>query len=252
GLLLFLRGALGAGAEHLDRVRYVAEAVLCGDGVRPALDGGARDLDGPAAVAADQVVVVLLGAAGPVDGLALVGAQHVDLARVAERLQRPVHGRETDLGAVRAQVGVDVLCAAEPFGGGQHLPYRVPAGRRHPPCTSASASTRVPAPGPAAAGRTADSTPGAVASGVVPRNPWTGRRPARREPGPPPGYAKNEDGCRVRRICRKTGIGAVETVEPFRTVRTVRGRGPPRSPRGPPVRRCGAASPSRRARASSG
>src|SRR5690606_14830596 len=201
---------------------------------------------------ADQVVVVLLGAAGPVDGLALVGAQHVDLARVAERLQRPVHGRETDLGAVRAQVGVDVLCAAEPFGGGQHLPYRVPAGRRHPPCTSASASTRVPAPGPAAAGRTADSTPGAVASGVVPRNPWTGRRPARREPGPPPVYAKNENGCRVRRICRKTGIGAVETVEPFRTVRTVRGRGPPRSPRGPPVRRCAAASPSRRARASSG
>ena len=59
--------------------RDVGEAVLGGDRAGPALDGRALDLDGRAALAADEVVVVRVGAAA-VDRLAVLGAQHVDLA----------------------------------------------------------------------------------------------------------------------------------------------------------------------------
>ena len=50
--------AVRAGAEDLQVVADLAEAVLGGDGVGPALHGRAGDLDGPTAAAADQMVVV--------------------------------------------------------------------------------------------------------------------------------------------------------------------------------------------------
>ena len=52
-------------------------------------------------------------AAAPVDRLAVLGAQHVDLAAVGERLQRPVDRGQPDVLAVAAQQVVDVLGAAE-------------------------------------------------------------------------------------------------------------------------------------------
>ena len=51
-------GAVGAGAEDLQGVAHVGEAVLGGDRLGPALDGRTLDLDGAAAAPADQVVVV--------------------------------------------------------------------------------------------------------------------------------------------------------------------------------------------------
>ena len=53
-----LSGRRRAGAEHLDGVRDVDEAVLPRHPVGPGLDRAALDLDRPAAVPADEVVVV--------------------------------------------------------------------------------------------------------------------------------------------------------------------------------------------------
>ncbi len=54
-------------------MRRLGEAILRGRAVRPVLDVLALDLDGEAAVAADEVVMVGLGGAGAVERLA-VGA----------------------------------------------------------------------------------------------------------------------------------------------------------------------------------
>src|SRR5690606_16333437 len=101
-------GAVRAGAEDLQGVRDVLEPVLGGDPLGPPLDGGPLDLDGTTAVAADQVVVVP-GAAHPVDGLTLVGAQDVDLAGLGERLEGPVDGGEPDVLTGLPQPGVEIL-----------------------------------------------------------------------------------------------------------------------------------------------
>ena len=57
-----------------------------------------------AAAAADQVVVVRVGAA-PVDRLAVLGAQHVDLAGVGEPLQGPVDRGQPDRGRRAGRAG---------------------------------------------------------------------------------------------------------------------------------------------------
>src|SRR3954447_1313784 len=75
--------AVGAGAEDLQRVADVGETVLVGDPVGPLLDGGPGHLHGEPAAPADEVVVVL-PAAAPVEGLAGVGAQRVELAVVGQ------------------------------------------------------------------------------------------------------------------------------------------------------------------------
>ena len=90
----------------------VGEAVLRGDPCGPALDRRVLDLDGAPAGAADQVVVVR-AAAAPVDRLAVVGAQHVDLAVVGQGLQAAVDGGQPDRVAARRAAGVQVLGAAE-------------------------------------------------------------------------------------------------------------------------------------------
>ena len=77
------RSAAAAGAEDLQVVADVAETVLGGDGVGPALDGRTGDLDGTAAAAADQVVVVAVGAAA-VGGLAVRVPQRVQLAGLGQ------------------------------------------------------------------------------------------------------------------------------------------------------------------------
>ena len=69
---LCLVGAAAAPAEDLKMVLNVAESVLVGDVVGPPLDGGAFDLDGASAVAADEVVVA--HRATSVSGFAVVGA----------------------------------------------------------------------------------------------------------------------------------------------------------------------------------
>jgi hypothetical protein len=59
-------------------VTDVDEAVLGSDAVGPPLDGWPLDFDRTATVAADKMVM-MSGAAAPIDGFAIDAAQHVDL-----------------------------------------------------------------------------------------------------------------------------------------------------------------------------
>jgi hypothetical protein len=59
-------------------VTDVDEAVLSGDAVGPPFDGWPLDLDGTATVAADKMVM-MSGAAAPIDGFAIDATQHVNL-----------------------------------------------------------------------------------------------------------------------------------------------------------------------------
>ncbi len=61
-----------AQAEHVNDVMGLGEAVLGGDRPGPLLDGIRLDLYRRAATAADQVVVVASGGAGPEQALALL------------------------------------------------------------------------------------------------------------------------------------------------------------------------------------
>src|SRR5690242_1003003 len=108
-------GAVGARPEDLEGVRDCREAVLGGHLVGPSLDGRALDLDGAAATAAHEVVVVVRRA-GAVDGLALVGAQDVDGAGLDHRLERPVDRGEAHARTGLAQPGVHRLGRGEVVG----------------------------------------------------------------------------------------------------------------------------------------
>jgi hypothetical protein len=94
-------------------VGHVHIAVLRGDGLRPLLHGGTLDLDGLAADAADQMVMVVTRRAAPVDGLTLGRAQDVDLAGVGEGLERAVDGGQPYRVAPVLEHVVQVLGAAE-------------------------------------------------------------------------------------------------------------------------------------------
>ena len=69
-------------------------------------------LDGGAAAAADQVVVMVLGTPA-VDRLTGVGAQRVDHPGRGHRLQSPVNGRQADVLAAAAQFVMQLLGRAE-------------------------------------------------------------------------------------------------------------------------------------------
>lgn len=70
-----MAGAVSAYAEDLDGVADVDVSVLSGDLVGPAFDGGSFDFDGGAALPADEVVVVAVGAASPVERFAACGLE---------------------------------------------------------------------------------------------------------------------------------------------------------------------------------
>ena len=105
--------ALRAQAEQLHGVADVGEAGLGGDPLRPLLHRPAFHLHAAAAVAAGQVVVVHRAPALAVERLAAGVADGVDAALLAERLQVPVDGGQADVLALAAQLGVDLLGAAE-------------------------------------------------------------------------------------------------------------------------------------------
>jgi hypothetical protein len=98
----------------------VAKAVLVGDVVGPPLDGGAFDLHGAAAVAADQVMVMAHRAA-PVGGFAVVGSDQVKLASVSHHQQGPVDGCQPDALTLVAEVVVDLAGGAEVVGTGEQV-----------------------------------------------------------------------------------------------------------------------------------
>ena len=108
-------GAVVAAAENFEMVLNIAEPVLVGDAVGPAFNSGAFDLDGAAAVPADEVVVVAHGAA-PIGRLTVVGADQVDLVGVGHHLEGAVDGGQPDVLPVLAEVIVDLAGGAEVVG----------------------------------------------------------------------------------------------------------------------------------------
>ena len=160
-------GAAGAGADDLDRVVDVDEALRLGDLPGPPLDLAALDLHGPAAVPADQVVVVP-GAADPVDRLAVRAAQHVDRAGVGERLQVPVDRGQADRVAAAAQLGVQVLGAGEAVAAGQRRARpRRPAGSTVPSVPSSAHSPTGTGRRRTAGATTTDSTKNPQAASTI-------------------------------------------------------------------------------------
>jgi len=123
-------GAVRAGAEQLERVLDVAEAVLARRRADPGLEVGALDLDRAAAPAADEMVVVTgLPLAAPEQRLTARGAQGVQVAGGGHRAERPVHGGESDVVAAAGEQPVDLLRAAELTQVGEEV-----ADRRALPC----------------------------------------------------------------------------------------------------------------------
>jgi hypothetical protein len=98
----------------------VAKAVLVGDVVGPPLDGGAFDLDGASAVAADEVVVVAHRAAS-VGGFAVAGADQVELAGVGHHQQGAVDGCQPNVLTLVAEVVVDLTGGTEVVGAGEQV-----------------------------------------------------------------------------------------------------------------------------------
>jgi hypothetical protein len=113
-------GAAAAPAEDLKMVLDVAKPMLIGDVVGPTLNGGAFDLDGTSAAAADEVVVVPHRAAS-VGGFAVVGADQVELAGVGHHQQGAVDGRQPNVLTLVAEIVMDLAGGAEVVGAGEQV-----------------------------------------------------------------------------------------------------------------------------------
>lgn len=98
-------------------MRDVDEAVGVSDASRPALHLGSVDLDPAAAVATDEVVVMLSRAAAPESRLSVVTPQGIDIAGFSKRPQLVVDGAEGDVLAAGLELGVEVLSRAKTIGG---------------------------------------------------------------------------------------------------------------------------------------
>ena len=107
-----------AQARHVPKISSVwrtsTNPWVSATSVGPLLDLGSFDLFGPAAVATDEVVMVLGGLASSVEGLAVVGAQHVDLAALGQGSQLVVDGREPHVLAPGLEVAEQLLGRTEP------------------------------------------------------------------------------------------------------------------------------------------
>ena len=104
--------AVRAGAEDLDGVADVGEAVLAATSAAHTSTSWSPTSMVATAAAAHQMVVMVLGAPA-VDRLAGVGAQRVDHSRRRHRLQCPVDGGQADVLAAAAQLVVQLLGRAE-------------------------------------------------------------------------------------------------------------------------------------------
>jgi hypothetical protein len=98
----------------------VAKPMLIGDVVGPPLNGGAFDLDGASAVAADEMVVVPHRAAS-VGSFAVASTDQVELAGVDHHQQGAVHGCQPDVLTLMAEVVVDLAGCAEVVGAGEQV-----------------------------------------------------------------------------------------------------------------------------------
>ena len=89
------------------------------DRIYPRLDLRLLDLLGETALAAHQVMMVMVRRARAVQGLAVGGAQRVDATVIREALERAVHGRQAHALSLDVEVFEDLLGAAEVTDTGQ-------------------------------------------------------------------------------------------------------------------------------------
>ena len=108
-----LSRAVGAKPEEFNRVRDLGVTVrLCNRG-NPLFKFFNAQILGSSAIAAHQVVVMRVSIALAIQGLALAGAQHVNLMVFSQCLEVAINRRQADLVPARGQVLEDLLRAAE-------------------------------------------------------------------------------------------------------------------------------------------
>ena len=95
---------------------YLPEAVLCADPGSPGFDRWAVYLDRASAVSTEQMVMVVVGRTVPVDRLALVGPQDVDLAGGSKGRERAINGCQPHGRALGPQACVQLLGRREVLG----------------------------------------------------------------------------------------------------------------------------------------
>jgi hypothetical protein len=101
-----------AGTKDLKIVADLAEAVLFGNGVGPALDRWSRDLDRTTTSTTDQMMM-MAGRAAAVRCLALVGPDGVKFADVGHELERAIHRGKAYALAEMSELVVNLLRGAE-------------------------------------------------------------------------------------------------------------------------------------------
>src|SRR5690606_10390070 len=99
---------VAAETEDLDGVGDIAEAMLVGDVDRPALHLFALHLDGAPAAAADQMMM-MSGAAAPVERLSVIAAERIQQTAIGEHLEIAVDRRQSDGLAALTEHIVDLL-----------------------------------------------------------------------------------------------------------------------------------------------
>ena len=103
----------------------ISKSVCRRDRIHPRLDLGLLDLRGEAALAAHQVMMVVVRCARAVQGLAVGGTQCVDAAVVREALERAVHGCQAHALPLDMEIFEDLLGAAEVGEAGQLIEDRL-------------------------------------------------------------------------------------------------------------------------------
>src|SRR4051812_34290129 len=119
-------GAGRAEPEDVDHVARLGVAVSCRRRGSPLLDVVRLDLLSPAAVPADEVVMMAGRGAGAVQRLAVVGLQGVRVPLDREVGERAIDRRETDGGAGSAQIRVQLLRTDEARPVAESGPHRLP------------------------------------------------------------------------------------------------------------------------------
>ena len=111
--IVCLSRAVGAQAEKLNRVLNLGVTVrLCNRG-NPLFKFFNTQILGSPAIAAHQVVVMRVSIALAIQGLALAGAQDVNLMVFSQCLEVAINRRQADLVPARGEVLEDLLRAAE-------------------------------------------------------------------------------------------------------------------------------------------
>ena len=111
--IICLSRAVGTQAKELNRVLDLSVTVrLCNRG-NPLFKFFNAQILSSSAIAAHQVVVMCMSVALAIQGLALAGAQDVNLMVFSQCLEVAINRRQADLVPARGQVLEDLLRAAE-------------------------------------------------------------------------------------------------------------------------------------------